>query len=100
MKWLKRKLYNWVSEIDQEKHPNQGYKIDEVRPIAIPGNSASCDKDPVLNFRVFSAVGGRVIEFRHHDEKTDRTSVTTYIVKDDEDFGDVIKKISTMEMLK
>jgi len=100
MKWFKRKLYKWVSEVDQEKHSNQGYMIDEVRPIPIPSNSALCDKEPVLHFRVFSAVGGRVVEFKHHDEKTDRSTVTTYIINEDDDFGETIKKISTMEMLK
>ena len=59
-----------------------------------------CDAEPILNFRVFKAVGGRVVEFRRYDRKTDRNDTSTYIITDDEDFGDSIARISTMENLK
>jgi len=95
MKWFKKKIYNWVSEIDNEKRSKQTHAVGLARI-----EPESCDKDPILNFRVFSAIGGKVLEFTCHDQKTDRRSVTTYIINDDEDFGESIKKISTMEMLK
>ena len=95
MKWFKRKIYNWVSEIDNEKRSKQMHAVELARI-----EPESCDKDPILNFRVFSAIGGKVVEFSYHDQKTDRRNITTYIINDDEDFGESIKKISTMEMLK
>jgi len=95
MKWFKRKIYNWVSEIDNDKRSKQMHAVELARI-----EPTSCDKDPILNFRVFSAIGGKVVEFTCYDQKTDRRSVTTYIINDDEDFGESIKKISTMEMLK
>jgi len=94
MKWLKRKLYSWINEIS-----NENCEIAQNRLVCqsdLPG----CDTDPVLNFRVFGAVGGRIVEFSRYDRKTDRRDTTTYIIKEDEDFGDSIKKISTLEMLK
>jgi len=97
MMWFKRKIHNWVAEIEKEKYSNQGYGLVEARHIS---ESAACDKEPVLHFRVFSAIGGRIIEFRHHDQKSDRSKVTTYIINDNDDFGECIKQISTMEMLK
>jgi hypothetical protein len=49
---------------------------------------------------VFSAVGGRVVEFRHHDRQKDRNHTTTYIITNEQDFGERIAKIATMESLK
>jgi hypothetical protein len=54
----------------------------------------------VLNFKVYSAVGGKVVEFRRYDRHKDRNDTTTYIITNDQDFGDRIAKIATMEKLK
>ena len=93
MKWLKRKLRDWVrdanekTEIDISLRPSR-----DVEAIA--------DSDPILNFRVFSAVGGQVVEFRRYDHKTDRSDTTTYIIHKDDDFGEKISKIANLELLK
>jgi hypothetical protein len=58
------------------------------------------EAEPILNFRVFGAVGGQVIEFRRYDRKTDRSDTTTYIITKDQDFGEKISKIANLEMLK
>jgi len=59
-----------------------------------------CDDNPILNFRVFSAVGGQVVEFRRYDRKTDRSDTSTYIITKDDDFGEKISKIANLELLK
>ena len=93
MKWLKRKLRDWVrdanekTEIDISLRPSR-----DVEAIA--------DSDPILNFRVFSAIGGQVVEFRRYDHKTDRSDTTTYIIHKDDDFGEKISKIANLELLK
>jgi hypothetical protein len=95
MKWLKNKVIKWVRE-DWDKARTEN-------SIAIRGRdveASMCDAEPILNFRVFSAVGGKVVEFRRYDRKTDRSDTTTYIVHNNEDFGDKISKIATMESLK
>ena len=91
MKWLKRKLRNWINDYDNEV----SMILTARRDV-----EARCDDEPILHFRVFSAVGGKVVEFRRYDRKTDRNDTTTYIVHNDEDFGDKISKIATMESLK
>lgn len=87
-KWLRKKLMNII-------------QYDEVQKdsVLVAGNEA-VQSDPVLQFRVFSAVGGKVVEFSHYDLRTDRRNSTTYIITDDQDFGERIAKISTMESLK
>jgi hypothetical protein len=54
----------------------------------------------VLNFKVYSAVGGRIVEFRKYDRNRDRNETQTYIITNDQDFGERIAKIATMENLK
>lgn len=92
MKWLKRKIWYWLNEIDDNKHE---FKLIESRNV-----DAIADAEPILNFRVFSAVGGQVIEFRRYDPKTERSDTTTYVIHKDDDFGEKISKIANLELLK
>ena len=94
MKWLKKKMRKWV---------NEAREYDEECSVGVRSrdfDAAPYEEDPILNFRVFSAVGGQVVEFRRYDRKTDRSESTTYIIHKDDDFGDKIAKVATLEMLK
>lgn len=96
MNWFKKMIVRWVRD-DWENSAKVG------RPeVLVAGRDveAISDSDPILNFRVFSAVGGRVVEFRHYDRQKDRNHTTTYIITNDQDFGERIAKIATMEALK
>lgn len=92
MRWLKRKLAKWVNEYNNEPKPS--------RELVISADSESVGSDPILNFKVFPAVGGRVVEFRYYDRKMDRSNTTTYIITNDQDFGERISKIATLEVMK
>jgi hypothetical protein len=95
MNWIKRKVIKWVRDDWNE--------VNEKNSIAIRARDVEagmCDAEPVLNFRVFSAVGGQVVEFRRYDRKTDRSDTSTYIITKDDDFGDKISKIANLELLK
>ena len=92
MKWLKRKLRDWVRDANEEMALDRSNKI--VREVEIS------EADPILNFRVFGAVGGSVVEFRRYDRKTDRSDTTTYIIHKEDDFGEKISKIANLEMIK
>lgn len=93
MKWLKRKLRDWVRDANEEIALDRSSK--PVREV-----DAISEADPILNFRVFDAVGGSVVEFRRYDRKTDRCDTTTYIITKDQDFGEKISKIANLEILK
>ena len=95
MKWLRNKVIKWVRDDWNE--------VNEKNSIAIRSrdfDAAPYEEDPILNFRVFSAVGGQVVEFRRYDRKTDRSDSTTYIIHKDDDFGEKIAKVANLEMLK
>ena len=53
MKWLKRKLRNWVDDAREEPDMVLGIKSRDVQ-------AQMCEAEPILHFRVFSAVGGQV----------------------------------------
>lgn len=91
MSWIKRKLRNWVFG-DGPEEPSQLTVSRDVE--------SKCDGDPILHFRIFNAVGGKVVEFRRYDRKTDRNDTTSYIITNDQDFGERIAKIAMMENLK
>jgi hypothetical protein len=97
MKWFKKILWRWASEGQEIEECNA--KIS--RPTLIAQDE--CDSpngDPILNFKIYSAVGGKVVEFRQYDRHKDRNFHQTYIITNDQDFGERISKIATMEILK
>lgn len=62
---------------------------------------ASIDQpERAIQFTVYTANGGRIVETRRYDRKTDRSSNGLYIITGDQDFGREIDKIITMEALK
>jgi len=95
MKWFKKIVASWARE-------GRNYEEDSLQPnrLISTAECASISDDPVLNFKIYSAVGGKVVEFRRYDRKSDRNDSTTYIITNDQDFGERIAKIATMEQLK
>lgn len=95
MKWFKKLVVKWARDdwnsIKTENSPG----LVNSRNV-----EAVTDADPILNFRVFNAIGGRVVEFRTYDKHKDRSHTQTYIITDDQDFGERIAKIATLESLK
>jgi hypothetical protein len=71
------------------------------KSICISNRESDCvEGEPVLNFKVYSAVGGKVVEFSRYDRKIDRHDHSIYVIGKDDDFGDKIAKIATLETLK
>jgi hypothetical protein len=97
MKWIKRKVIKWVREDWEDvRKENSVGMVRASRDV----EANMCDAEPILNFRVFSAVGGQIVEFRRYDRKTDRNDTSTYIIHKDDDFGEKISKIANLELLK
>jgi hypothetical protein len=97
MKWFKKMLWRWSYQGRELEEQNS--KVSHNRLISRDDCEAVSD-DPILHFKVFTAVGGKVVEFRRYDRKSDRNDSTTYIITNDQDFGERISKIATMEQLK
>ncbi len=93
MKFLKRLVFKWVQE-EQEKHYSKGIALssraDEARP----------DDEPILNFRIYNAQNGKIIEFNKYDRKTDRNDKSVYIVEKDKDLSEYVSKCLSLELLR
>lgn len=96
--WLRKKLLKFLNESTQEEVVRESAYAGNA--IVVKGSNSSINAEPTLNFTVFSAVGGKVIEFRRYDRRTDRSDSTMYVIGKDENFGEKIAKISTLEIMK
>jgi hypothetical protein len=99
MNWFKRMIVSWV--MDDQKDRAVARQEQDCYPT--PKNtvgSRDISSDPTLQFKVYNAIGGKIVEFHSYDRQTDRTNHQIYIIGKDEDFGEKIAKISTFEVLK
>ena len=92
--WLKLRLRDWLNSAQDIRLSKAGHQL-----IAA-SDSNSVEDDPVLRFKVYSAIGGKIVEFSRYDRRADRSEHTLYIINNDEDFGQRIAKIATLENLK
>jgi len=52
-----------------------------------------------LNFTIFSASGGKIVQLYSYDNKTDRNISNLYIITDKDDLGEELAQIITRESL-
>lgn len=103
MNWFKRMVVKWVREdwdSARETDSQDCYPTTKLGRGSTISGRASVDSEPTLQFKVYSAVGGKIVEFSRYDPKTERTDRQIYIIGRDEDFGEKIAKISTLEALR
>jgi hypothetical protein len=106
MNWFKRMIVKWVRddwENASQPMPDDCYpspKLSRGNTISTISGRASVDSEPTLQFKIYSAVGGKIVEFSRYDPRTDRQDRQIYIIGKDEDFGEKISKISTLEVMR
>jgi hypothetical protein len=87
MRWLKRKLRNW---------------IDDDR-ITLAEQSIPYHNEPdseCIRFKVFKANGGVVVQTDTYDRRSDRLQNTLHVIVEGQDLGQELGKIITYESLK
>ena len=102
MNFFKRMIVKWVRE-DWENardQPEDCYPSPKLSRANSVSTGRGIDSDPTLQFKVYSAVGGKIVEFTRYDRKSDRHDHQIYVIGKDEDFGEMIAKISTLEVLR
>jgi hypothetical protein len=98
MNFIKRMIVKWVRE-DWDKASREQDCYATVSPKnAISGRDVN--SDPTLQFKIYNAIGGKVVEFSRYDRQKDRHLHDIYIIGKEEDFGAKIAKIATLETLK
>ena len=93
MKWLYKWLHKKIKKIETEDH------IDQLEAGSVVSVSSSIDSRG-MNFTVYRANGGYIVEHRVYDRKTDRHDNSLHIITDDKDLGEEIGRIITYENLR
>ena len=97
MRWLKRRLRNWLNSDDD---PEEAYVTSKRgRQLNAVSGNTELDGDPI-RFNIFRANGGTVVQTHMYDRQKDRTFQQLHIVGHDQDLGDSLSKIVTMESLR
>lgn len=86
---------------------NQPYPSDSSMPMSV-GMASTKSSGPMgsnsigsngMHFTVYGATGGKVIETRTYDPRTDRSNTALYVITDKEDLGEELGQIITKESL-
>ena len=94
MKWIKRQLRNWL--LNEE--PELESKLS--RGIGIVSAREQDDEAEGLNIHVRSAIGGRIVRFRHYDSRADCNYHKVYIIPEDQDFERELGRMITLESMR
>lgn len=97
MSWAKKKVRQWLAE-DTEKEECVSNTV--AKASAYVGSPYERIGSSCMNFRVYRATGGFVVETNSYDVNTDRSRSNLHIITDDQDMGQEIGKILTMEALR
>lgn len=109
MKWLDRWLYTKVRDMwdNREKYEalqaERDYKEARAMKMSIGAqmvDRSSPEGEDRMTFELTSAVGGRILNVRRYDMKTDRHNSTTYVIPSGDDVGARVSKILNLELLK
>jgi hypothetical protein len=88
--WRQR-LRNWFNkDLEDSDMPEISQDISPSDELGSEG----------MRFQLYRAAGGFIIETRHYDQKNDRNYNKLYIIRDDQDVGEEVGKIITMEGLR
>ena len=101
MNWFKRMVVKWVREDwDKASREQDCYPSPKLSRGMNAVSTRDVGSDPTLQFKVYNAIGGKVVEFSRYDRKQDRNFHDIYIIGKTEDFGEKIAKIAMLEVLK
>ena len=86
-----QKLFSWVNKYDIQDC--------EVVSLSVRDSVGEIGKQG-MNFTIHPATGGYILEYRVYDKKNDRSDNKLHIINNDQDLGESIGKIITMEILR
>ena len=113
MKWFDHWFYRqakkaWDNRDRYEEEANYVLSAKEARSMkmgtsmAIPSSlvKGSPEGENRITFELSSAVGGKILNVRHYDDRKDRHESQTYVIPNGEDIGERVAKIINLEMFK
>jgi len=92
--WLRNMMHNFIFPQDE---PQRANKVS--RGLAISTDSETLSTEP-MRLSIYRANGGTIVETRVYDRQKDRSQNQLHIVSHDDDLGQALSKIITMEALR
>jgi len=101
VKKLLRRLVKWAMSSDHNDPQPEEVTSYQGHGSGLKSMSANGigDRNNGMNFTVFNATGGKVIQFATYDPNRDRHQSNLYVVTDREDLGEELAQIITRESL-
>jgi hypothetical protein len=102
LKWFYRWLDNKIQD-SQYCEEDESVPMNSVqskrRRIASVRESDELSTEPI-QFKMYKAAGGWAIEFKQYDNRNDRMDTSLYVINGEEELGNHISRIITMEALR
>ena len=99
MRWLKRKICDWLGV---ERYDDWGEEVSSRDTIRVKSD-APCffDRNPETNFRIYNATGGMILEVGRWDKTRSEWTTNMHIIDENEEHKtEAIAKIMTMELMR
>ena len=100
MKWLKRLIWQWGQDGREIVEYDDGPVASTKRSRLTVRGSNDIESDEGLSITVRKAIGGRIVTFRHYDQKTDRHHHRLYVIPEELDFERELGKMITLESMR
>jgi hypothetical protein len=94
MKFVWRYIWNKLRDIGNE--PETELRSTKIARVSV----SEIDSDDGLNITVRTAIGGKIVSFRHYDRQKDRNYWKTYVIPEDLDFERELGKMITLESMR
>ena len=96
-KQLKKKIRKAIEKV---KYQGEDSIFCEPDKLSLSAPMQTPDMRPMIHFQVYPANGGYVSEVRTFCKKTGNTNTTLHIIPSDQELGEALSKIITIETLK
>ena len=102
MSWFDQWLYGKVRDMwdNREKYETKKYLGLNMASGQLAVERGRAEGEGRITFELSTAVGGRILNVRHYDERKDRHESQTYVIPSGEDVGERVAKIINLELFK
>lgn len=107
MKWFDKWFYSQAKKAWENKDQYEEEYINKasIKMAGLQMGTAMVERGRAegegrITFELSSAVGGKILNVRHYDDRKDRHDSQTYVIPNGEDVGERVAKIINLEMFK
>jgi hypothetical protein len=101
--WLRQQIRHFIFPESEGNAINLGKARRGLKhsTLSVKENIGLEDQDHnPIRFNVYNASGGKIVETRIYNERTDRWDSSLHVIDSSENFGEAVGKIVFMELLK